>query len=272
MRFLSKILPLILLTLLIAFIYYGGKRIIKFIDDNPEAYAAHLVAKNQEEGYDDETYDAEAPYKEAAENNVASAPDFDVAIVEEDFEKDIDFEDNLADVKTDNPEATLDAELEGKSSNQLIAAKQKKASPTKPSKTSSAKKLADSKTKAKTSSTKGTAKSKSQGIAATKKTNKKPARDNLAIKGRTPTAYGSYNKDTQFKVIAGSFKSKENANIFIDDLEKKGLKNLEIIEIKSKNLNRVVVSRHPTYEAAKKAIKELKQYYNVDSYVHVPTN
>ncbi len=258
MRFLARVLPTILLILLIAVIYFGGKKVVTFVNNNSEAYEAYRVTKNAENEHDNETSYQEESLADVSnfkkitpkekQNKRQKINDEDSTSDESDFDED--FED--ADV--DSPEASLDAELEGKSSNQLIASKTEKKSKIE---------------KKSTSKSTNTKKSVAQ------KTNKKPSADKLTTKGikrDVPTSYDVKSTGEQFMVIAGSFKSKDNANIFIDDLEKKGLRNIEIIEMKNKSLNRVCVSRHATYEVAKEVTTQLRKKYNVEAYVHRKAN
>ncbi len=254
MKFLFKVLPTLLLILLIALIYFGGKSIVTFVNENPEAYAATFVTENAQKDRDNETYSAEETLSDVNEKDFNSQINKKEKIEKDDFIEglgdDSEFDEDFVEGETDNPEATLDAELEGKSSNQLIAANDEK--PRKVSK-------------------KKAAPSTSKKESVEKKTNEKPSNDDLTVKGDVPKAYNKIGSE-QFMVIAGSFKSKDNANIFIDDLEKKGIKDIEIIEMKSKNLNRVCISRHASYENAKQVINQLKKVYNVDAYVHRKAN
>lgn len=255
MRFLFRILPTILLILLIAVIYFGGKKVITFVNENKDAYEASLVTENFENGIDNETSSVERGLADVSKNKLNTnkkVGNNDKSSAKKDIEiDDSDFEDDLEEANLANPEATLDAELEGKSSNQLIA-----------SNTEKAKKLKD----------KTAVKSTSEKKNIVKKTNEKPSINKFTAKGNVPTSYDLENNKEQFMVIAGSFKSKANANIFIDDLEKKGLKDIEIIELKNKSLNRVCISRHASYENAKQVISQLKKNFKVDAYVHRTAN
>ena len=252
MRFLFRILPLVFFILFGSLIYFGGKKIFAFIDANRPVNALSHVTESLSNDYDDETYSGEETLADVNDLGLNSQENYEDGTHNlDDSESDLDFDEDFEKEDLDSPEASLDAELEGKSSNQLIAA------------------AAEKKDKLKE---KIEAKSKKNTEFVKKKTNERPSKNELTTKGNIPTSYDTNSEGAQFLVIAGSFKSKDNAHIFVDDLEKKGLKNIEIIEMKNKNLNRVCVSRHASYEAAKEVISQLKKDHRVDAYVHRKTN
>lgn len=74
--------------------------------------------------------------------------------------------------------------------------------------------------------------------------------------------------DWKYLVVAGAFKSRENAKGMLNKLKKIGYQDAEIVQFDYDEHHAICIGRYSTFSAANSTAKELKVDHGVDNYVH----